>query len=63
MLRPAIGQYWKPYQYSPRGVSVGLRRDTGWAGRYDFEMASAIRDRDGEAVAEAVGLYAVRIRE
>lgn len=29
-------------------------------GRYDFELASVIRDSEGKVVAEALGLYAVR---
>jgi acyl-coenzyme A thioesterase PaaI-like protein len=32
-------------------------------GRYDFELASVIRDSEGEVVAEALGHYAVRTLE
>jgi acyl-coenzyme A thioesterase PaaI-like protein len=60
--RPALSGITSEAQFSSKQAEA-MNTALESTGRYGFEMASAIMDSRGEVVAEAVGLYAVRIRE
>ena len=58
--RPALTDITSEAQFSSKQVKV-MNTALESTGRYDFDLASVIRDREGEVVAEALGQYAVRI--
>ena len=58
--RPALTDITSEALFSSKQVEV-MNTALESTGRYDFDLASVIRDREGEVVAEALGQYAVRI--
>ena len=57
--RPALTDITSEAQFSSKQVKV-MNTALESTGRYDFDLASVIRDSEGEVVAEASGQYAVR---
>ena len=57
--RPALTDITSEALFSSKQVEV-MNRSLESTGRYDFELASTIRDSEGEVIAEALGQYAVR---
>ena len=58
--RPALTDITSEALFSSKQVEV-MNTALESTGRYDFDLASVIRDSEGEVVAEALGQYAVRI--
>ena len=57
--RPALTDITSEALFSSKQVKV-MNTALESTGRYDFDLASVIRDSEGEVVAEASGQYAVR---
>jgi acyl-coenzyme A thioesterase PaaI-like protein len=57
--RPALTDITSEALFTSKQVEV-MNISLESTGRYDFELASTLRDSAGEVVAEAIGQYAVR---
>ena len=57
--RPALTSITSEALFSSKQVDL-MNTALESTGRYDFELASVIKDSEGEVVAEALGRYAVR---